>query len=400
MLLVAEPVLGEEEKAALREVVDSGWITTGDRVAGFERAFADLHGASDAVAVSSCTAGLHLVLQSLGIGPGDEVLVPSLTFVATANSVVYCGAEPVFVDIGALDQPVISCADAAAKCTARTKAVVVMHYGGYLADGPAWRAFAQSRGLALVEDSAHAVGAGRAGLFADAAVFSFFGNKNMTTAEGGMVVARDPALLERVRRMRAHGMTASTLDRLNGQALTYDVTMLGYNYRMDDLRAAIGLVQLRHLDGWNWRRETLTKAYRQMLAMHCPTVRVPFATNQPSAHHILPALLPKGTVRQRVMARMRDSGIQTTVHYPPTHLLSWYRNRTAVVHLPVTEEFAQRELTLPLHPRMDERQVDFVVRALADVLDEANADGATVGDAGMVHVSRRMSADPSAALQT
>lgn len=399
MLLVAEPVLGEEEKAALREVLDSGWITMGERVRAFECRFAEMHHQADAVAVSSCTAGLHLALQALGIGPGDEVLVPSLTFVATANSVIYCGADPVFVDIGSIDRPIISPADAAAKCTARTKAVVVVHYGGYLADGPAWRTFAQSRGLALVEDSAHAVGAGRTGLFGDAAVFSFFGNKNMTTAEGGMVIVGDPVVRDRIRHMRAHGMTAGTLDRLNGRALTYDVTMLGYNYRMDDLRAAIGLVQLRHLDRWNSQRETLTEAYRRALARRCPTVCVPFAATQPSAHHILPALLPKRTARRRVMTRLRDSGIQTTVHYPPVHQLSWYRSRTPGVHLPVTEEFARRELTLPLHPRMDERQVELVVSNLADVLDEVNA-----ADAGRradtAHGARTMPADTSATAQS
>ena len=165
MLLVAEPSLGEDEKAALAEVVDSGWITMGDRVRSFERAFADEHHAADAVAVSSCTAGLHLAMQALEIGPGDEVLVPSLTFLATVNSVLYAGATPVFIDVESLDEPLISCADAAAKCTARTKAVVVMHYAGYLADGDVWRDFANTRGLHLIEDAAHAAGLDRPSVF-------------------------------------------------------------------------------------------------------------------------------------------------------------------------------------------------------------------------------------------
>jgi dTDP-4-amino-4,6-dideoxygalactose transaminase len=229
MLLVAEPSLGEDEKAALVEVVDSGWITMGDRVRAFERAFADEHHATDAVAVSSCTAGLHLAMQALEIGPGDEVLVPSLTFVATVNSVLYAGATPVFVDVESLDVPLMSCADAAAKCTARTKAVIVMHYAGYLADGDVWRDFAGARGLHLIEDAAHAAGLDRPSVFGDAAVFSFFGNKNMTTAEGGMVIARDQDVLDTVKQMRSHGMTSGTLQRLSGRTLTYDVTMLGYN---------------------------------------------------------------------------------------------------------------------------------------------------------------------------
>lgn len=368
MLLVAEPCLGEEEKIALSEVVSSGWITMGDRVREFECAFADAHRAADAVAVDSCTAGLHLALAALDIGPGDEVLVPSLTFVATANSVVYCGATPVFVDVEALDLPLMSIADAEAKCTSRTKAVVVMHYGGRMVDADRWRAFADARGLVLVEDSAHAVGPGRPPLFGDAAVFSFFGNKNMTTAEGGIVLAADPDVLARIRQMRSHGMTATTVERLQGRTFTYDVTMLGYNYRMDELRAAIGLTQLRHLDRWNQRRATLTRAYQAILPGLCPQVLLPFSRTQVSLHHIMPVLLPAGTDRQRVMERMREAGVQTTVHYPPVHQLSWYRERFPEVCLPKTEAFALRELTLPLHPRMETRQVDVVARALADAL--------------------------------
>jgi dTDP-4-amino-4,6-dideoxygalactose transaminase len=368
MLLVAEPSLSEEEKAALAEVVDSGWITMGERVHAFERAFAQAHRVAEAAAVSSCTAGLHLVMQALGIGPGDEVLVPSLTFVATANSVLYAGAVPIFVDIESLDIPLISLADAAAKCTARTKALVVVHYGGYLVDRDAWRAFADSRGLLLIEDAAHTLGTAWAGMVGDAAVFSFFGNKNMTTAEGGMVVARDPEVLTRVRQMRSHGMTIGTLQRLSSRAVTYDVTMLGYNYRMDDLRAAIGLVQLRKLGRWNDKRKILADAYKRWIEAYCPGVALPFSRPRDSSHHILPAILPTGVDRQLVADKMRDAGVQTTVHYPPVHTFSWYRSRFPPVHLPQTEEFARRELTLPLHPKMEARHVATAVQALAQAL--------------------------------
>jgi dTDP-4-amino-4,6-dideoxygalactose transaminase len=368
MLLVAEPCLGDEEKAALADVVSSGWITMGDRVRAFERAFAETHRAEDAVAVDSCTAGLHLALEALGVGPGDEVLVPSLTFVATANSVVYCGATPVFVDIEALDNPLMSILDAKAKCTSRTKAVIVMHYGGRLVDVDRWRDFAVARGLILVEDSAHAVGPERPPVFGDAAVFSFFGNKNMTTAEGGIVLAPDGDVLARIRQMRSHGMTATTVERLKGKTFTYDVTMLGYNYRMDELRAAIGLTQLRRLASWNQRRVELTRSYQTILPEVCPEVLVPFSAAQTSMHHIMPVLLPECTDRRRIMERMRDAGVQTTIHYPPVHLLSWYRERFSGVHLPQTEAFALRELTLPLHPRMEAAQVELVARVLAHAL--------------------------------
>jgi dTDP-4-amino-4,6-dideoxygalactose transaminase len=368
MLLVAEPTLGEEEKAALGEIVDSGWITMGDRVHAFEQAFARAHRVTDAVAVSSCTAGLHLVAKALGIGPGDEVLVPSLTFVATVNSVLYAGATPVFVDIESLDVPLMSLADAAAKCTKKTKAVIVMHYAGYLVDGDAWRDFAKANRLLLIEDAAHAAGLDRAGTFGDAAVFSFYGNKNMTTAEGGMVVARDEEVLNTTRQLRSHGMTSSTLQRLSGNASGYDVTMLGYNYRMDEFRAAIGLIQLTKLASWNEKRKALTELYRRHIKAYCPEVGLPFATPRPSSHHILPIVLPQKVDRRAVMDRLREATIQTTVHYPPVHELSLYRSGVPAVHLPRTEEFAARELTLPLHPKLEEWQVEPVAHALASAL--------------------------------
>ena len=222
MLLVSDISVGDDEKNALAKVIDSQWLTMGNRVRAFELAFAAVHNVDDAVAVSSCTAGLHLALAAMEIGPGDEVLVPSLSFVATANAVVYAGATPVFVDVQSLNAPLISLADAAAKLTPKTRAVIVMHYAGHLVDGAAWCEFARQHGLVLIEDSAHAVGAGRLPIFGDLAVFSFYGNKNMTTAEGGMVVARRPEVLARVRLARSHGMTTSAVDRLLGHAM-YDV---------------------------------------------------------------------------------------------------------------------------------------------------------------------------------
>ena len=270
--------------------------------------------------MSSCTAALHLILEGLGVGRGDEVLVPSLTFVATANCVLYAGATPIFVDIESLDLPLMSLQDAAAKCSAKTKAVIIMHYAGYLADRGAWREFADARGLFLLEDAAHTVGVAGAGGFGDGAAFSFYGNKNMTTAEGGIVIAKDQKVSDRIRQMRAHGMTSGTFQRLTSQATTYDVTMLGYNYRMDELRAAIGIAQLKKLRTWNERRQSLTRVYRRSLEAYCPEVRVPLAARDTSSHHIMPVVLPSDADRQSVMARLRGHEIQTTIHYPPAHL--------------------------------------------------------------------------------
>lgn len=373
MLLVAEPIVGLEEKAALLAVIDSGWLTMGDRVRAFEHAFAKAHEAEDSVAVNSCTAALHLIMHALGIRPGDEVLVPSLTFVATANCVKYVGATPVFVDIESSDVPLMSLTDAEARCTPRTKAIILMHFAGYLADRDIWQAFARRRGLLLIEDAAHAPGLKEVGTYGAAAAFSFYGNKNMTTAEGGAVIARDPSLLAEIRQARGHGMTSGTRQRLDSRTPTYDVTMLGFNYRMDELRAAIGLVQLENLVRWNDIRRNLMAQYRRLIAEYCPSVAVPFTQPRISTCHLMPALLPRHVMRQDVIDQLRENDIQTTIHYPPLHLMSFYREIYPTVHLPQTENFAQRELTLPLHPRMDSENVEAVVSALASAVQSCTS---------------------------
>ena len=368
MLLVSAPVLGDDEKAALAAVIESGWVTMGDRVGEFEQTFARLHQADDAIAVGSCTAALHLILHALGIGPGDEVLVPSLTFVATANSVVYVGARPVFVDIESAEVPLMSLDEAEAKCTSRTKAVILVHFAGYLADRDAWQSFARRKGLLLIEDAAHAPGLPEVGTYGEAAAFSFYGNKNMTTAEGGAVIARDRGLRELIRQSRAHGMTSGTRQRLSSRSAEYDVTMLGFNYRMDELRAALGLVQLRKLPEWNESRRQLSTAYRGLVAERCPSVSIPFEPRWPSAHHLMPIVLPPATNRQRIVDHLRKRDIQTTIHYPPVHRLTYYRDIAPDVSLPRTEDMARRELTLPLHPRMTASDVERVVQALSEAL--------------------------------
>jgi dTDP-4-amino-4,6-dideoxygalactose transaminase len=367
---LAEPTLGQEEIGALKAVIDSGWITMGERVLAFEKRFADLHGASGAVAVDSCTAGLHLSLAAIGIGPGDEVLVPSLTFVATVNAVIYVQASPVFVDIESLERPHISIKDAGRKITPKTRAVIVMHYAGYLADMGAWRDFADKNGIALIEDAAHAPGVEGVGVKSDAAAFSFFSNKNITTAEGGMVFARDPEVLSRVRLMRAHGMTVGTLERYKGHAHSYDVVELGYNYRMDELRAAIGLVQLDRLAGWNERRRHLTGLYRSLFA-RVEGVRVPFDGWAKTAAHILPVLLPEAVSRGAVMDEMRKRGVQTSVHYPPAHLFSYHSRMFPGVSLPLTERFCASELTVPLYPGLADDDARYVASALEGSLKAA-----------------------------
>ena len=368
MLSVAEPILGVEEEEALLQVVRSGWITMGENVRAFERDFARVHGSEDCVAVSSCTAALHLILAAMDIGPGDEILVPSMSFVATANAVVYVGATPVFMDIEGLDRPLCSIVDAENKCTSRTKAIVLMHYAGYASDRAQWTAFAASHGIHIIEDAAHAGGMPGAGLYGTAAAFSFYGNKNMTTAEGGAVIAHDSKLLKRIRQMRGHGLTSQTFERHAGNLPIYDMTMLGFNYRLDELRAAMGIVQVARLHAWNERRRTLTLAYREMLKAGMSRAAIPFSSDWASAYHIMPVVLPKDAVRERVVRRMRDDGIQTTHHYPPIHRMTFYRENFPSPRLPVTEEFAARQLTLPLHPKMSDADIRAVTKALRDSL--------------------------------
>jgi dTDP-4-amino-4,6-dideoxygalactose transaminase len=371
MISLSDPILGEEEKRALCEVIDSGWLTMGERVTAFEKAFAQLHGINDAVAVNSCTAALHLSLKAFDIGFGDEVMVPSLTFVATVNAVLYEGATPVFVDIKGLDTPHISLDDAQAKCSSKTKAVIVMHYGGYSVDVGAWRSFCDKNGLLMIEDAAHAPGVGAVGRMSDAAAFSFFSNKNMSTAEGGMIFALKDSVLQRMRYLRAHGMSTDTLTRHRGHAYSYDVNQLGYNYRMDELRAAMGMVQLQHLKQWNSRRSELCSVYRQLLAENIPELGVPFDNTCETAAHLMSVLLPAEINRNEIMKQLRDDGIQTSIHYPPIHLFTYYQKRYPSVKLPKTEEFCTRELTLPLHPSLNDDDVKRVVESLRKALDKS-----------------------------
>ncbi|WP_428425499.1 DegT/DnrJ/EryC1/StrS family aminotransferase [Methylibium sp.] len=369
LIELGAPCLGEPEKQALCAVIDDGWLTMGDRVRRFEKVFAEMHGADDAVAVHSATAALQLSLQAFDIGPGDEVLVPSLTFVATTNTILHSGATPIFVDIEGVSCPHLSLEDARRKLSPRTRAVMLMHYGGYLMDAARWREFADQHGLLLFEDAAHAAGMRGTGTLSEAASYSFFTNKNMTTAEGGMMIVRDEKRRQRARVLRAHGMTASTLDRARGRAVGYDVVDCGHNYRMDELRAAMGLVQIERLLGWNDTRRTLTAHYRKIFARTLPSVQVPFKPDHETSAHIMPVLLPEGTNRHQVMERMRAQGVQSSMHYPPIHHFEYYRNRFPGIVLPETERYCERELTIPLHPQLSTGDVERVVASLGKALE-------------------------------
>jgi dTDP-4-amino-4,6-dideoxygalactose transaminase len=267
------------ERAAAEEVVRSGWLTMGERVEEFERKFGTmLQAEGTCVATTNCTASLHMAMLALDVERDDEVVIPALTFVADANVVRMVGARPVLADCASKDDWNVSAATIERCLTPRTKAVMVLHFAGFPCDMAPIVALCRERGLPLVEDVAHAPGASIAekacGTFGDISCFSFFSNKNLSVGEGGMVVARDRRLYERLRGLRSHGMTTLTLDRHKGRAVTYDVLAPGLNYRMDEIRAAIGLVQLSKLASGNKRRGDLTARYRSRLSG--TAVRIPF----------------------------------------------------------------------------------------------------------------------------
>ena len=372
-----DPDLGPEEEQALVDVIRSKWLTMGDRTKEFESRFADEIGVPVALACNSATAALHMALAALEVGPGDDVVVPSLTFVATANAVRYCGARPVFADVASMNDWNVDAASIESVLTPATKAIVVVHYAGYACDMPGIMALAARRGLAVVEDVAHAPGVRLEGValgaWGDIGCFSFFSNKNMTTGEGGMVTTRRPELADKLGWLRSHGMTTLTLDRHKGHAFGYDVVALGYNYRMSELNAALGLVQLRHLRERNGLRAQRVGRYRQQLTA-LPGLAVPFAgaRGEPGVH-LMPVLLPACVRRHDVMATMRDAGVQTSIHYRPVDTFTAYveAGLGPSPDVPRAHAVGNRVLTLPLFPSMTMEQVDTVCVALKAALAQA-----------------------------
>lgn len=370
-----EPDLTEEDALAASAPIRRKWLTMGEETARFEAAFADRLAAPYAVAVSSCTAALHMALLALDIRPGDEALMPSLTFVACANVARAAGAIPLFVDAIGEDEWSISPDDLARKITPRSRVVIALHYAGFPCRMNEILAIAREKNLFVIEDCAHALVsdyAGRAcGLWSDVGCFSFFSNKNMTTGEGGMAVARDEAIVERLRWLRSHGMTTLTLDRHRGRAFSYDVRLPGFNYRMDEPRAALGLSQLRRLDANLHRRRELYGLYREALAgVERVTVPLP-ADARGIGVHIMPIALPPGANREAVMRGLKSRGIQSSIHYPPIHRFTAYRDPSGDAQCPLTEAIAERQLTLPFYPGMSAEEVRSVCRALGEILEGA-----------------------------
>ncbi len=370
---LSDVLVDEELEQAVADAVCSGWWSMGPRVAAFEDAFADLCGATWAFAVANGTAALHLALLAVGCGPGDEVLVPSLNFVAAANTIVHTGATPVFCDIEGSDSLLVDPDDIEAAIGPATRAIVVMHYGGYPCRMDAILAVAERHGLPVIEDAAHAPGATangrRCGSFGAIGCFSFFSNKNLPIGEGGMIVTSDDRLAERIRLLRSHGMTTLTWDRHRGHAHSYDVVEPGFNLRLDEVRAAVGLVQLRRLAERNAARARIVAHYRAELH-EAADLRLPFsaAAGVESAHHLAVLELPPTTSRADFRASLAARGIQTSFHYPPIHRFTWYRDLGARRALPETDAVADRLVTLPLYPHMTDAVVEAVTTAVLEAV--------------------------------
>jgi dTDP-4-amino-4,6-dideoxygalactose transaminase len=369
---LSDLLVDEAIERAVAEAVSSGWWSMGPRVAELEREFAHYCGATHAIAVANGTAALHVALLATGLGPGDEVLVPSLNFVAAANTILHVGATPVFCDIRGPHDLTVSPEDLEAAVTPRTRAIVVMHYGGNPCRMEAICELAKAHGLAVIEDAAHAPGAqwgGRmCGTIGDIGCFSFFSNKNLPVGEGGMIVTSDDSLAESARLLRSHGMTTLTWDRHRGHASGYDVVTAGFNYRLDELRAALALVQLERLEAHNAARARIVGFYRDVL--HGKNgLGMPFAARDHvlPVHHLAVIVLPEHAPRDAIRALLAERGVQTSVHYPPIHRFAAYRDLGSRRPLPQTEDVAERLVTLPLFPHMSDNQAVAVTDAVLAV---------------------------------
>lgn len=375
----ALPDIDEAEIDAVVACLRSGWVTTGPATRQFEQDFgAYLGGGLQTISVNSATAGLHLALESLGIGPGDDVIVPTLTFTATAEVVRYLGARPVFVDVEP-DRMTLSVEAVEAALTPRTRAVVPVHYAGLACDMDALLALARRHGLRVVEDAAHAFPTRYKGrlvgtLDSDVTVFSFYANKTMTTGEGGMVVTRDPELARRVRVMRLHGISQDAFDRYVSKkpAWYYEVVAAGFKYNLTDIASAIGIQQLRKIDRFAARRAHLARRYHDGLA-GLP-LRLPARPDGASTHawHLyVVRLAPEARLgRDEMIAELARRGIGTSVHFIPLHRHPYWRDTydLSPARFPVAEACYQGMLTLPLYTKMSDADQDRVIRHLAELL--------------------------------
>ncbi|RON09943.1 UDP-4-amino-4-deoxy-L-arabinose--oxoglutarate aminotransferase [Pseudomonas brassicacearum] len=372
----SRPSIGDEEIAAVEQVLRSGWITTGPKNQELEEQFAQYVGCKHAVALSSATGGMHITLLALGIGPGDEVITPSQTWVSTANMICLLGATPVFVDVDR-DTLMTDVQAIEAAITPRTKAIIPVHYAGAAFDLDPLYALADKHGIAVIEDAAHAAGTryrGRAIGAQGTAIFSFHAIKNMTCAEGAMFVSDNQALADRVRMLKFHGLGVDAYDRLtHGRKPQAMVIEPGFKYNLADINAAIALVQLQRLDEINAKRTALAQTYLQRLGgLPVQPLSVPTTYPQQHAWHLFILRIDAercGMDREAFMKALQEQNIGTGIHFVATHLHTYYRQRFPDIHLPNTEWNSARLCSIPLFPDMTTDDVERVVGAIENILD-------------------------------
>jgi perosamine synthetase len=363
----------DDDIAAVVDVLRSDWLTTGPGVAEFEQALAAVAGAAEAVAVSSGTAALHLAMAGLGIGPGDEVIVPALTFAASANCIVYCGGMPVFADVDPATL-LLDAEDVARRITARTRAIVAVDYAGQPCDYDLLRTVARDHGLALVADACHSLGGslgGRpVGSLADVSCFSFHPVKHITTGEGGAITTDDPDLARRMRSLRNHGIATDHRERAEAGAWFYEMTELGFNYRLSDIQCALGRSQLRKLPGWMERRRQLAGLYDGAFSEIAGVEPLATRSGLGHARHLY---VVRVDGRDHVFRTLRELGVGANVHYVPVHLHPFYRDRfgTGPGLCPVAESAYEQILSLPLYPQLGDGDAAFVVEAVRAAVEAA-----------------------------
>ncbi len=362
----------EREESAVLEVIQSKWISTGPKTAAFEKKFADMLKVKHAVALSNCTVSLHLALILSGVESQDEVICPSLTFVATVNSIRYVDAIPVFADIKSYDNPTIDPDDIEKNITSKTTAIIVMHYGGFACDMARIMSIAEKHNLRVIEDACHGplseYHGQKLGTLGDIGCFSFFSNKNISTGEGGMLVTNNPEYNKRIRLLRSHGMTSMSYERAKGHSTVYDVVELGYNYRMDDIRASIGLAQLDKIYEDLKERADIRRLYIEHLSK-MPGIIIPFKDREEfSSNYIFPIVLKNSNAEHRDFIRnhLAKEGIQTSVHYPAVHRFSIYKPYYS--KLLKSEYMADCMITLPMYCKLTKDNIVYISERLTNAL--------------------------------
>ncbi len=354
----------EKEAQAAYDTIKSGWISTGPKNAELEQMFTDMWDVKYAVSMSNCTDALHACCIVCGFGPGDEVICPSLTFAASCNCIRYVGATPIFADIVGPHHINIDPREIEKKITPKTKGIIVVHMAGFPADMEAIMTIAKKYDLKVIEDACHGplseYKGKKLGTIGNCASFSFFSNKNISTGEGGMFITNDEEMAQKIRLIRSHGMSTMSYQRAGGHATEYDITCLGYNFRMDDIRAAIAIEQLKKLPQDLEARITVRNRYIERLGKNA-NIAIPFADcAEFTSNYIFPiVILHSSKVKRNALREfIHSSGIQTSVHYPAAHLFSIYKAQNA--KLPQTEYVTNNEITLPMYAALTIEQVDFI----------------------------------------